>query len=581
MSNDIPAPLQGDPARQAPDLHRGIAFQQWRSVEAWVNLKAGEALYLEGAEDFDVVSETDAATIQTRATAANISLRSDGITESLRYFWRLRRTHPDKVITFRYVTTSGVAQEDKPALGPGIKGLEYWERCAVTGDEAMAEQLRLFLAEDKIIRPKLEEPLTEPGGPKPQTLLEFLDTAKAKDVLEQLISRVKWDVGSEDSEVVRQSVVMRVNAHGRNFGLRPLDCASAVDRLYRVAATVAGQDQDRLLTRADFIREFDDATQRTLTAGDRATNDAGADVMREALGGGAQSVEFLLEAAGLIHAGIPPVGNPIVPRASLIAKLAAQAEKEQVMVLHGLSGLGKTKTARLLAGALGGDWIWADFQGIKVSSLPAVVRLLAAHLGGEQAQNVALDNLNYGNSELQSVDSELAAIVRLTRLNQGKIIIGTQRELGTRTMQKARLDQENIVKIPRLSEEEVQEFCTLLGCPAELAPNQAKVVWLLTSGHPQLVHARLAVLAQLGWSIGVARRWVSERVRSTNLPPGFAAGSIRRTTFSIIRPRRSISSGCIYRISRLGCVPTGPSTGKSSRESAPLVTPYFARLCPA
>lgn len=74
MSENIPGPIKGNPARQAPGLHKGIGFQDWRSVEAWVNLKAGEALYLEGAEDFDIVRDGTADTVQTRATGAGISL---------------------------------------------------------------------------------------------------------------------------------------------------------------------------------------------------------------------------------------------------------------------------------------------------------------------------------------------------------------------------------------------------------------------------------------------------------------------------------------------------------------------------
>lgn len=499
MSGDIPTPLKGNSARQAPDLFKGIEFQLWRSVEAWVNLKNNEALYLEGAEDFDIVDEATASTVQTRATAANISLRSDVVTESLLNFWELRAKHPEKILTFQYVTTSSAAEEEKPSLGLGIKGLEYWNNCSATKDVAMAEQIRLFLTEDKIIRPKLELPPLQPGESRPQTLLEFLDSATANEVIEKLVARLNWALRSEDSDVVRQSVVMLVNAHGRKFGMRALDCSPAVDRLYRIVSSTAGKQDERLLTRQDFLSEFDDATHRTLSASDRMTSNASGDIIREALGGGLKNRELLLEAAALIQVGPPELGSPVINRSDLVAALVKDLTREQVLVLHGSSGMGKTKTARLVAREIGGEWIWADFQGVRAQNLPAVVRLLAANLGDETTRNVALDNMNFGSAELQAVDTELAAIVRLTRLRGGRTIITTQRELGVRTMQKAGLRKEHVAVVPRLTEKEIQEFCKLLGCPDALAHNQAKVVWLLTSGHPQLVHARLAVLGQASW----------------------------------------------------------------------------------
>ncbi len=512
MTETIPDPLKGDPARQAPDLHRGIEFQDWWSVEAWVNLKEGEALYLEGAEDFDVVRQGTADTVQTRATAAKISLRSDVVAEALLNFWKLQQDHTEKVITFRYLTKSGAAEEDQPSLGAGTKGLELWGQCAETRDESLADRLRAFLVDDETARAKLEPPQLKQGETRPQTLLEFLESASPKEVLEKLILRIKWDLRSEDSDVVRESVVMRVNAHGRTFGMRPLDCAPAIDRLYCVVAATAGQDGERLLTRADFLREFDDATQRILSPSEKAKQKSTADLIQEALGGGGNSQGLLLEAATFVQMGVPEPGEPLVDRAELVGKLTEQALKQEVLILHGSSGMGKTKAARLVAKKIGGDWVWADFQGVQANHLHSIVRLLASSLGEESTRNVALDNLNYSAPELQAIDTQLAAIVRLTRLRGGKVIITTQRDLSARTMQRLRAADGNVCRMPRLTEKEIDDFCRLLGCPADTAETQAKIVWLLTSGHPQLVHARLAILAQRGWPKPTAADFTTKAV---------------------------------------------------------------------
>jgi len=79
LTNLNPTPLIGDPARQAPDLHKGLVYQIWRSVEAWITLKEDELLFLEGAEDYDVVSNTSGTAVQVKATVGNITLRSEAI----------------------------------------------------------------------------------------------------------------------------------------------------------------------------------------------------------------------------------------------------------------------------------------------------------------------------------------------------------------------------------------------------------------------------------------------------------------------------------------------------------------------
>ena len=50
-------PLKADPKRQAHASIKGYRYQIWCSVEAWLELAEDETLYLEGAEDFEIVSD--------------------------------------------------------------------------------------------------------------------------------------------------------------------------------------------------------------------------------------------------------------------------------------------------------------------------------------------------------------------------------------------------------------------------------------------------------------------------------------------------------------------------------------------
>jgi hypothetical protein len=63
----LPAPLPGDPRRQAVYSIQGTVYQAWRSIDAWLQLtNPDEVIYLEGAEDFDIVKSNNAIAVQVK-----------------------------------------------------------------------------------------------------------------------------------------------------------------------------------------------------------------------------------------------------------------------------------------------------------------------------------------------------------------------------------------------------------------------------------------------------------------------------------------------------------------------------------
>ena len=79
--NDLPAPfsspseLAGDPARQAVASIRGILYQIWWSIDAWLRLRSlDEFISLEGAEDLDRIVSSGAIAGQVKQEAEGLSL---------------------------------------------------------------------------------------------------------------------------------------------------------------------------------------------------------------------------------------------------------------------------------------------------------------------------------------------------------------------------------------------------------------------------------------------------------------------------------------------------------------------------
>src|SRR3984893_11696372 len=141
---------QGDVARQAVAALRGYAFQLYGSVLAWLELKDGEDLFLEVAEDYAVVAQDALKAVQAKETLASgaVTLNTAGIKEAINSFVDLSNRNPARTVSLRYFTTSPIGLEKEVADRiEGMAGLKYWGSVARGADVAplRARLLRLEL----------------------------------------------------------------------------------------------------------------------------------------------------------------------------------------------------------------------------------------------------------------------------------------------------------------------------------------------------------------------------------------------------------------------------------------------------
>jgi hypothetical protein len=139
-------PLQGEPERQAVAAIGGILYQIWQSVFAWITLEGSEVLYLEGAEDFDVIGPDQATAVQVKRAAAPITLGYAKTIKAIGDFWRLRQKNPGRKIAFRYLTTSEPGFESGLPFGKDARGIEVWKIAGDAAKESSRSKLS-FLAE--------------------------------------------------------------------------------------------------------------------------------------------------------------------------------------------------------------------------------------------------------------------------------------------------------------------------------------------------------------------------------------------------------------------------------------------------
>lgn len=185
----LPEQLPGDPRRQAVSSITGMVYQAWRSVDAWLQLaNVNEVIYLEGAEDFDIVRTDGAIAVQVKRNTGSISLGTAKAHTALENFWTLSCQDIHRRIDFHYLTTSSIAMEQGASFG-GAKGIEAW-RAAQTNPDLAIELAKYLVG-------KLDS-----SSP----LRTFLSSATAERVQDRLIQRFHWLTDQPDLDVVKRSV---------------------------------------------------------------------------------------------------------------------------------------------------------------------------------------------------------------------------------------------------------------------------------------------------------------------------------------------------------------------------------------
>jgi hypothetical protein len=476
-----------NPRRQAADTIRAYEYQIWQSVSKWVTLKPGEELFLEKAEDFDVVGEGVAETTQVKDTSrsGSITLNSASVVEAISNFWAHQQKNPNYRILFRLLTTSPRGME-KANPFDGVKGLDYWDRCK--GPGADLKPLRDYLARSDAL---------------PESLRHYLSTTSDEELRSNLIGRIEWVADKEDHESVKETIRRRVVAYGMEvYSLQPDESEKVIDHLFTHVLEVIRESPSRRLDLADFGTVFEKHATRRYTpqeiqnirsvaesrqpvpAAGRGPSTAPSDSFGE-------RAEDLYEISLLVN---------LVGRDGLVSELETTLSLRGFLALKGSSGMGKSTLAVLIANKERERWKRLDFRG----SEPELVKerlIYTTVLDAEERRSVnyIVDDLNF-DERPSTYERPLVGFIHAVLSRGGRIILTTQGELPSRITLSLDLPAETLYEVPPLTDEEIRGMAAKHGCPdGKALDSWGRIIQATTAGHPQLVHARVKRLAADGW----------------------------------------------------------------------------------
>jgi hypothetical protein len=471
---------QGDIARQAVAALRGYAFQLYGSALAWLELKDGEDLFLEVAEDYAVLAQDALRAVQAKETRASgtVTLNSTGVKDAISSFVDLTHRNPERKVSLRYFTSSPIGLEQKTSDRVcGISGLEYWISVARGADVA---PLR-----DRLLRLELSE--------QTRSYIEGLDDEGLRD---KLIRRVTWDCGHgglEDLQAEIEAKLPRLTLPG--IRIEPDQVRRVMSALIEQTLRTATSGPPRRLSTTDLYKSIQSVTHTLFPTSDLIA------LFSMAMGQGRGTHQLTATSSSSWILALDELSLPtrLVPRQTLVDAVRAALAAHRLCILTGSTGVGKTVIARLAAAQEGGDWRLVDLR-VDLRDLPSATiadRLTAmlASLSDIEAGGVLLDDLDsWGDDTIRRSFVRLVSALR--RRNLG-CLITTHSEPSPSFMADIGVPPSSIVPATYLSTAEIGELITGIG--QESGPWGPTVQVMSGGGHPQLVQATISVLETKGW----------------------------------------------------------------------------------
>jgi len=487
--------LIGDPKRQAIPALRGFAYQIWQSVYKWVTLEEDEILFLEGAEDVDVLGPGNAETIQIKDLQKTVTLRSNEILEAMAHFWEHQNKNPERRIIFRFLTTAERGKEVKNPFGDK-PGLDYWDDCKRAATNLAP--LRDFLKSNENL---------------PKELYDFVDGADDDLLRDRLIRRIEWDTGRQPKEFIEALINKEVSYYGIRLSLHPTESEKVIPHLLKHVWDVVCRENetDRRLEYYDFMRVFENASQVLVSKFEfqrlqqmvaySSNIQSGTLTQFPSKFATSESFSDIQLTTTFESPSFIPLER-LAKREGFVNKLNDALNAKGIITLKGSTGMGKSILARFVTKVDSrSHWRWIHMREIKAEQIGERLYHEAVLYSHDSLnKNIVIDDLNF-SEQSYLFENAFASLFHAVMSRNGRIIITTQGEIPSRIALLANLSSDSVIEVPPLEENEIEQLAVNHECPNEHLEMWTKIINGTTQGHPQLAHARVRNLQEIGWSI--------------------------------------------------------------------------------
>jgi tetratricopeptide (TPR) repeat protein len=496
--------LKGDPKREAANAGRGFIYQYWQSVWRWLRLEPNEVLFIEKAEDFDVVSvnEAEAAEIKDTRASGNVTLNSQDALEAIRNFWLINQQNSEFTVHFRFLTTSDRGMEKGKPFGD-LSGLDYWDCCKF--DKMRLGRLRNFLLQKEQL---------------PTLLKEFLRTATDDELQRQFVQRISWETGTRPIETLKAVITERVACLCDSKGFSPTLAPIIVARLFEHVCEVVASPGERRLHRGDLLTLLD----RSIVSARSESAEIASQVEKGTPTTGKSGIPRSL--AGQVRTNPPRLLTGASQRPTVVKHLLERLGVSRILVLTGSTGMGKSTLGKLVAASTGLPCRWIDLRGLTADEIQAVLYHETFRREGDLTGVVhVLDDMEI-NADFARFENNLVEFGYTVLSQGGSLIITTQASVPIDLLHRLGVNAGVEYQVTPLLQDELRELLANFGCGDE----QKQKAWVAlvkahTFGHPQLA---LAMIKRLQ-----AQHWPETREGLSSFPDSLAA--VRKDARRLLR----------------------------------------------
>lgn len=475
--------------RQAIHALKGYSYQIWQSVLHWIDLQENEHLYLEGAEDIDLhfTDRVETAQIKETADSGPVTLRSNDVIEAINHFWEHQENNPKIYVTFRFLTTAERGFE-KPNPFNKMRGLDLWDACK--NPETDCARLKKFLVATKKLSPDLRK---------------FIKNSDKETLKEKLLDRIFWDTGNKKQDSIEKDIERKIIEYGDGtYRLPPFESKKIIPHLLKYAWETARQNENRRLTRSDFLNIFEAQTTVLVTRNEfiklqRKISKFPPQVFNH-YGVPQQQFEIQQSHEPVFEPILPVEPNRLAGRSLLIEKLQNLLKEGWLVTLTGSTGMGKSTISHQIAASTESNWRKISLRDNQPDEIKKRLNIAYSLIETEtEPVNCILDDLNFDKATTV-YENSLIRLLSAVKSRGGRVVITSQNSIPSRIEDICSIPKNNLIAVPPLDESEIRELALKYGCPAGKALHSwSLIVATQTLGHPQLVHAQIRGLQYNNW----------------------------------------------------------------------------------
>ncbi|MBN2589827.1 MAG: hypothetical protein JXA96_08185 [Sedimentisphaerales bacterium] len=462
-------------ARQAVHSLRGYRYQILQTLNAWLSLKDDEILLLEVAEDYTILANDTIKGIQVKDTAnsGSVTLKNKDLPKMINSLWGFQNENSQKRVSITYLTTSNIGKEQGFEFPNKQYGIDYWHSAARGED---IEPIRKILLNLELHN---------------EDISNFIKESSADDLRDRIIRQIDWVCGANDIESLSEIINQKLLNLKPDYNLDPSNSKRARDSLETAIFNKIIEDGSRQLTKTDLLEIFDNAVKvpipipHLVNILSRLSNSEQTDIDSKII-----TTNLIIKVPDI------PLLPIIATRNKLISDLISKIAESGIIWIHGSSSTGKTILAQLIARQLKYDWLIINLRDCSsTSELEFRLKSILFKSQEYRLGGIILDDfpIMYANG----IRTRLSMYVKeIFRMN-GSIIITSAKDPAPDMQCYLGVNPQNIIKVPYLSLEDVEDLVTLAGGNPE---KWAKVIHAFCgNGHPQLVQARIRGLKQRKW----------------------------------------------------------------------------------